>query len=51
MGGGAPVHWTTSTFDGLYLINGVEGFMNSYVFIDTGNPVGIFVTQLNPADL
>ena len=40
MGGQSPpVHWSTSTFDGLYLINGDEGFMNSYVFIDTGNPV------------
>ena len=39
MSGGAPVHWATSTFDGLYLIDGSEGFMNTYVFIDTGNPV------------
>ena len=39
MSGGPPIHWATSTFDGLYLINGVEGFMNNYAFIDTGNPV------------
>ncbi|MCJ1452488.1 hypothetical protein MMC28_002831 [Mycoblastus sanguinarius] len=37
-GGAAPKHWIFSTGYGLYLIDGSEGFMNSYAFIDTGNP-------------
>ena len=27
--GGAPVHWATSTFDGLYLIDGVKGLIKT----------------------
>ena len=42
-GGAAPAHWIFSTGNSAYFIDGSEGFMNSYAFIDTGNPVSLFV--------